>query len=307
MTAPGGEFLGWFSTGTFNQSAGTNSTDFINLSQAGGVGTYNLSGNGQLIASSEYMADYSGIATFTQTGGTNSAGALSFAMSGGVATYNLDAGMLIASSMSSGTGTTIFNFGGATLKASGSLTTTIPMTLTGSGGNATIDTAGYTVTLSGSLSGPGGLIKTDSGTLVLTATNTFTGDTTVSGGTLQLNNAQAVQDSTVNVNANNGLSFGTGIGTFTLGGLAGSGSFSLADTAGDAVALQVGGNNANTAYSGALSGSGSLTKIGSGVLQLDGNNTFSGPTTINAGTLAGTGTLAGAVMVNCPGAHRPGR
>ena len=85
-------------------------------------------------------------------------------MSGGVATYNLDAGMLIASSMSSGTGTAIFNFGGGTLQASGSLTASLPMTLTGSGGNATIDTAGYNVTLAGSLSGPGGLSKTDSGT-----------------------------------------------------------------------------------------------------------------------------------------------
>ena len=60
------------------------------------------------------------------------------------------------------------------------------MTLTGSGGNATVDTAGYTVTLSGSLSGPGGLTKTDSGTLVLATTNTYTGDTLISGGTLQL-------------------------------------------------------------------------------------------------------------------------
>ena len=120
---------------------------------------------------------------------------------------------------------------------------------------------------------------------------TPTPGTPPSAGTLQLNNAQAVQNSTVNVNADNGLSFGTGIGTFTLGGLAGSGSFSLADTGGNAVALQVGNNNANTAYSGSLSGSGSLTKIGGGVLQLDGNNTFTGPTIVAAAHLSGTGTL----------------
>jgi autotransporter-associated beta strand protein len=59
------------------------------------------------------------------------------------------------------------------------------MTLTGSGGNATVDTAGYIVTLSGAVSGPGGLAKTNSGTLILSGGNTYTGGTTVGGGTLQ--------------------------------------------------------------------------------------------------------------------------
>ena len=123
---------------------------------------------------------------------------------------------------------------------------------------------------------------------------------------MQLAHGQALVNSTAVVNVDNGLSFGTGIGTFTLGGLAGSGSFALADTGGNAVALQVGNNNASTVYSGSLSGPGSLTKLGSGVLQLDGNNTFYGPTIIAAGVLSGTGRLTSTVTVNAPACLAPG-
>jgi fibronectin-binding autotransporter adhesin len=60
------------------------------------------------------------------------------------------------------------------------------MTLTGLGGDACVDTAGYNVTLSGPLSGQGGLHKLGNGTLTLNAKETYSGDTTVSGGTLML-------------------------------------------------------------------------------------------------------------------------
>ena len=137
------------------------------------------------------------------------------------------------------------------------------MTLTGSGGNATVDTAGYTVTFSGSLSGPGGLTKTDSGTLVLATSNTYTGDTLISGGTLQLTDAKALQNSTLNISGSGSLNF-SGLAAATLGGLKGSGNLSLTNTANAAVALTAGGDNCSTSYTGALSGSGSLTKTGTG-------------------------------------------
>ena len=95
-------------------------------------------------------------------------------------------GILVVKTISTGAGTAAFNFGGGTLQASGALSTTLPMTLTGAGGNATVDTAGYAVTLSGQLSGPGGLDKLDTGTLTLSGANTYGGLTTVSGGTLDL-------------------------------------------------------------------------------------------------------------------------
>ena len=138
----------------------------------------------------------------------------------------------------------------------------MPITLTGSGGDATVDTAGYTVTLAGSLSGPGGLNKVDSGTLVLGTANTYSGTTTVSGGALQLNDLRGLQDSTVNVNVYNGLAFGPGVTTPVVGGLGGSGKVNLAttDSPPQPVVLTAGGNNANTTYTGSLSGSGGVTK-----------------------------------------------
>ncbi len=141
---------------------------------------------------------------------------------------------------------------------------------------------GTTMTLSGAITGPGGFATAgDNGTtlIVLGGTNTYSGNTTINSGTVELNNSLAVQNSTVSNMVANGLTFGTPT-TYTLGGLAGTGNIGLGS-----VALTVGNNNSNTTYSGVLSGTGSLTVIGTGVLTLSGANTYSGATTISGGTL----------------------
>jgi autotransporter-associated beta strand protein len=51
------------------------------------------------------------------------------------------------------------------------------------------------------------------------------------------------------------------------------------------VALTIGNNSASTTYSGALSGPGSLTKVGTGACILSGQNSYAGPTQVNQGTL----------------------
>ena len=85
---------------------------------------------------------------------------------------------------------------------------------------------------------------------------------------MQLASSNAVQNSTVAVNVNGGLAFSPGIGTFTLGGLSGSMSFSATDTSGTAVTLQVGGNNTDAVFSGSMTAGGPLVKIGTGNLVL---------------------------------------
>lgn len=84
----------------------------------------------------------------------------------------------------------------------------------------------------------------------------------------------------------------------TIGSLDGSGSVFLGSNG-----LSVGSNNLSTTFAGVIQGTGSLIKIGTGVLTLTGNNSHSGGTTVRRGRLIvnnveGSGTGSGAVRVN---------
>ena len=151
----------------------------------------------------------------------------------------------------------------------------------------TIGIANGSGTWSGNIAASeGSVTKTGAGTEVFASPNTYGDPTYITGGVLQLADPNAVQNSTVNVNVDNGLTFGPGVGTFNLGGLSGSGAVPLADTNGNAVAIQVGGNNQDATYSGALSGSGSVIKTGNGVQTLSGAGiAYTGDTTVTGGTL----------------------
>ncbi len=69
-----------------------------------------------------------------------------------------------------------------------------------------------------------------------------------------------------------------------IGALTGSRNLNLG-----ASSISIGNNNASTNFSGALTNTGSIVKIGSGTLTLSGTNTYSGNTTVSAGTLALSG------------------
>jgi fibronectin-binding autotransporter adhesin len=70
----------------------------------------------------------------------------------------------------------------------------------------------YTITGTGNIGGSGGVTKLGSGTLTLGTTNTFTGNTVVSGGTLLINNTNALGSWASTATITNG-------GTFDIGGL----------------------------------------------------------------------------------------
>ncbi len=99
-------------------------------------------------------------------------------------------------------------------------------------------------------------MKLGGGVLDLSVSNSYTGGTTISGGSLELGNANAAQGSTVTNNVASGLIFSTNGTTYNLAGLAGSGNISLLGVSGGSVALSIGAGGATSVYSGVLSGSG---------------------------------------------------
>ncbi len=243
---------------------------------------------------------------FTQNGGKLYMHTLLFTSSGVANTYTLNGGTLTVSSITvdgqagstgTGVGSSTFNFNGGTVMVD------TPDTVLIGGLTQALVQAG-TTTISGKFTGvttiaqallhdpalgstvDGGL-SLKKGTFKLTAASTFTGPTSITEGTLNLANALALQNSTLN--SNGAVVFDSSVTghAFTLGGLGGSVGLTLADNGSTpaAVALSVGNNNQDATYTGNLSGAGSLTKVGTGTQVLAGTNTYAGPTTISAGTL----------------------
>jgi len=197
------------------------------------------------------------------------------------------------------------------------------------GGAAQLTAGGTnaTTTFSGVISGTGFLTKFGTGTLTLSgsSSNTFTGVTLVSDGTLalqksggaiavagtlaigdnlgptgsvvarELTSDNIADTATVNINVDGLLEIGAGLSDF-VGGLLGSGSVNLSSGH-----LGIGGVNSSTNFSGVITGAGgSLTKTGVGNIILAGAvaNSYTGTTRVDAGTL----TLSkGAGIVAVPG------
>ncbi|HDQ0839609.1 TPA: fibronectin-binding autotransporter adhesin ShdA [Salmonella enterica] len=216
------------------------------------------------------------------------------------------------------------NYSGGTTISGGTLTADHADSL----GTGTIANSGVLQVgegeLENTLSGSGSLVKTGTGELTLSGDNTYSGGTTITGGTLRADHADSLGSGDIdnsgvlkvgegelkNTLSGSGSLVKTGTGELTLGGdntysggttiTGGTLRADHADSLGTgAVAnsgvLQVGeGELENT-----LSGTGSLVKIGTGELTLNGDNDYSGGTTIDDGVLIadnadslGTGAVA---------------
>ncbi len=101
------------------------------------------------------------------------------------------------------------------------------------------------------ISGSGQVVKSGDETLTLSGANSYTGGTTISGGTLVANNVEALGTGDVTNNAT--------------------------------LELNTGGD-----FTNAISGSGQVVKSGDKTLTLSGANSYSGATTISGGTLIAT-------------------
>jgi autotransporter-associated beta strand protein len=164
-----------------------------------------------------------------------------------------------------------------------------------------------TIRLSGGLTGPGDVLFTHAGsqgtgpTFVLSSTGSNTGTVRVTGSAngiatkLQLANVNALQSATLDMATGDlgSVEFtAAGTNTYSLGALQGARSLAFGGNS-----LSVGGNSQSTTYSGSLSGSGLLTKVGNGTLTLSGSNSASGGTTVSAGGLRLDGSIAGILNV----------
>ena len=137
--------------------------------------------------------------------------------------------------------------------------------------------------------GPDGVVKSGNGVMVLNAINTYTGGTTISGGTLQFGSGNNQFSTAGAITMAGGLLDLGGYGQTTSGAVAfQSGTLqdgTLTET-GSAYAAQSGTVTAN------LAGPVGLTKTTAGLFVLSGNNTYSGNTLISAGTLSLANSLA---------------
>ncbi len=133
--------------------------------------------------------------------------------------------------------------------------------------------------------------------MTISGTNSsFTGTTSIQAGTLTLGSTTALGNSAVKLANTSGATLNLTSST-TIGSLAGGGTTGGNVTL-NANTLSVGSNNTSTSYAGVISGTGGLTKIGSGVLTLTGANSYPGSTTVNAGTLKLDFTASGAPTTN---------
>jgi autotransporter-associated beta strand protein len=180
-----------------------------------------------------------------------------------------------------------------------------PIFLTHSG---TITGAGHSLTLGGNFSGDlasqlgtgsGALTKEDAGAWTLGGSNTYTGPTTISAGTLRLGAAGAIPDGSA-VTANGTLEM-NGFSE-TIGSLAGTGF--VDNNAGTGIfTLTTGGTNVQTTFSGVIKNTTqtvALTKNGTAYMLLTGDNTYAGVTTVNGGVLSvGNNGTTGALPGDC--------
>ena len=153
-------------------------------------------------------------------------------------------------------------------------------------------TNNYTITGSGNIFGAASLTKTNSGTLTITAmNNSFTGKTTLSGGTLVVSELDAVgfpsplgnpPSGSTNLILSGSPTLRVTSESYTDRGLTINAGTNTLDVTNSADQLTI---------AGVITGSGALQKAGAGTLAVSANNTFTGPTFISGGNLSlGGGT-----------------
>ncbi|EKL3149028.1 autotransporter-associated beta strand repeat-containing protein [Salmonella enterica] len=323
--------------GAFNGDIVDNGTLTFNRSDAAAYGSV-ISGSGQVVKSGDETLTLSGANSYTGgttiSGGTLVASNVEALGTGDItdnATLELNAGGDFANNIG-GTGSVVKS-GDKTLTLSGSNTYTGGTTISGGtlvasnvealGSGDVTDNATLEMNTGGdfanNIGGTGSVVKSGDETLTLSGANSYTGGTTISGGTLVASNVEALGTGDVTDNATLELNTGgdfdnaisgsgqvvksgdktltlSGSNTYTGGTLISDGTLvasnvealGTGDVTDDAVLeLNTGGD-----FDNAISGSGQVVKSGDDVLTLSGANSYSGGTLISDGTLVASNVEA---------------
>jgi fibronectin-binding autotransporter adhesin len=234
--------------------------------------------NGNATVSNSANATLSGVISGANT--LTKAGASTLTLSG-TNTYagtSVSAGTLsVASDVNLGSGTVTLA-SGSTLDVTGA---TIIDNAIALAGNATVSNSAN-ATLSGVISGGFNLAKSGASALTLSGSNTYSGTTMLSAGTLSIAGDSNLGSGAVSLAAGTTLAI-TGSATI-------DNNLMLAGAATVQAASAV-------TWSGVISGGNTLAKTGAGTLTLSASNTATGTTTVSAGTLSVTGSTAGATAV----------
>jgi autotransporter-associated beta strand protein len=161
-------------------------------------------------------------------------------------------------------------------------------------------TKNYTISSSGGFGiASGTLTKNGTGTVSLTTANTYTGTTTINGGTLQISGGNAIANTSLVTLANTAGATFQVLGSESIGALSGGGATggNVTIEAGQTLTLFSG----TQTYAGTISGSGTLTSSGAiqtlsgaistsggvnlttGRLALGGDNSYTGQTAVSTG------------------------
>ncbi|OHH81298.1 autotransporter-associated beta strand repeat-containing protein [Salmonella enterica] len=304
----------------------------------GGTFDNTISGSGQVVKSGDDVLTLSGSNTYTGgttiSGGTLIASNVDALGTGDVtndATLELNTGGDFTNNISgngqvvkSGDDTLTFSgsntYTGGTLISSGTLVANDVNAL-GTGDvtyNATLDlnTGGD---FTNNISGSGQVVKSGDDTLTLSGTNSYTGGTTISGGTLVATNVEALGTGEVTNNATLELNTGgdfhnaisgsgqvvksgdetltlSGANSYTGGTLISGGTLVATSVealgSGDVTDNAVLELNTGGTFDNAISGSGQVVKSGDKTLTLSGANSYTGGTTISGGTLVASNVNA---------------
>jgi autotransporter-associated beta strand protein len=193
-----------------------------------------------------------------------------------------------------------------TIQVMGNATNVLGGAWTGSGSANLTSTGTVLFVLNGSMAGFSGTLSDG------TSTNTIRFNSTTNSTTPpNTGSAAAAFDLGTGAATLNNVS-GQGL-TYNLGALAGGPntllSGSVSNTPTPTSIYSIGANGSDSTFFGRIAdgvGAVSVTKVGSGTLLLNGNNTYTGPTLVSEGALGGSGSIAGSLTVQTNATLAPG-